>query len=76
MWKNEKFTLTEKNFVKSTTYLVISLVKPLVSRNFCQKLVRVNFRNFHTVLCAVHSAQCRKTKNLLLPKIFSVKLTI
>ena len=39
----------KKNFVKSTTYLVISLVKPLLSRNFCQKCVRVNFRNFHTV---------------------------
>ena len=29
--------------------LAISLVKPLLSRNFCQKNVRVNFRNFHTV---------------------------
>ena len=43
----------KKYFVKSTTYLciylVISLVKPLLSRIFCQKGVRINFRNFHTV---------------------------
>ena len=37
-------------FVKSTIYLVISLVKPLLSRNFCQKCVRVNFRIFHSTL--------------------------
>ena len=29
--------------------LVIPLVKPLLSRNFCQKCVIVYFRNFHTV---------------------------
>ena len=40
---------TEKYFVKSTTYFVISLVNTLVSRNFCQNRVRVNFCNFHTV---------------------------
>ena len=34
---------------RQITYLVISLVKVLLSRNFCQKLVRVNFRNFHSV---------------------------
>jgi len=28
---------------------LISLVKTLLSRNFCQKRVRVNTRNFHTV---------------------------
>ena len=39
----------KKYFVKSTMYLVISLVKELLARNFCQKRVRVNFRNFHTV---------------------------
>ena len=30
--------------------LVISVVKTLLSRNFCHKCVRVNFRNKHTVL--------------------------
>ena len=49
LWKLQKFTVTKKNFVKLTTYLVISLVKMLLSRNFCQKRVTVNFRNFHTV---------------------------
>ena len=29
--------------------LVISLVKAMVSRNFCQKSVRANFCNYHTV---------------------------
>ena len=49
VWKNDKFTLIEKNFVKSTC--VISLLRPLFSRNFCQECVRVNFRNFYTVIC-------------------------
>ena len=29
---------------------VTSLVEQLISRNFCHKSVRENFRNFHTVL--------------------------
>ena len=37
-----------KNF-RQINYLVTLLVKPFLSRNFCQKTVRVNFRNFHTV---------------------------
>ena len=48
VWKNEK-TLTQ-NFFRQINYLVILLVKSLFSRNFCQKRVRVNFCNFHTVL--------------------------
>ena len=48
LWKYKKFTLTEKIF-RQITYLVISLVKLLLSRNFCQKCMRGNFRNFHTV---------------------------
>ena len=47
--KNEKI-LTEKKF-RQINYLVISLVKPLLSLIFCQNCVRVNFRNFHTVQC-------------------------
>ena len=46
VWKN---SLTEI-FFRQINYLVISLVKPLLSRNFCRKCMRVNFRNFHTVL--------------------------
>ena len=37
--KKKKDSLTERIFVKST------LVKMLLSRNFCQKCLRVNFRN-------------------------------
>ena len=39
----------KKYSVKLTTYLVISLVKTLLSRNFCHKCVRLNRSNFHTV---------------------------
>ena len=53
-----KDLLIGKNLVKSTTYIctyfVISLVKPLLSRNFCQKSVRVNY-----------STQCGNYRNLL-----------
>ena len=54
VWKNEKFTLTEKIF-RQINSLVTSLVKNvhvLISRNFCQKMrmVRVNFRNFYIVV--------------------------
>ena len=48
VWKNEKFTLTEKKF-RQINCLVISLVKPMLSRNFCEKCVRENFYNLHTV---------------------------
>ena len=41
VWKNEKFTLTEKIFLQ-INYLVIMLVKTSFSRNFCQKTVKVN----------------------------------
>ena len=43
-----KITPTEKIF-RQNTYLVISLVKLLLSRNFCQNWAGVNSRNFHTV---------------------------
>ena len=48
VWKNRKFSLTDKNF-RQINYLVISLVKPLLLRNFCEKIVREYFCNFHTV---------------------------
>ena len=48
LWKLQKFTLAEKKF-RQINYLVISLVKPLLSRDFCEKSVRENFCNFHTV---------------------------
>ena len=48
VWKNEKFTLIP-NIIREIN-VSTSLVKTLLSRNFCQKSVRVNFRNFHTVV--------------------------
>ena len=36
-------------FSRQINSLVIYLVNALLSRNFCQKTVRVNFRNFHSV---------------------------
>ena len=53
VWKNEKFSLTEKKF-RQIIYLVISIVKLMLSRNFCEKSVRDNFCNFHTVHCSAH----------------------
>ena len=46
MWKNEKFYVSHiKKFREFN-----SLVRLLLSRNFCQKSVRESFRNFHTVI--------------------------
>ena len=36
-WKNEKFTLTEKIFRQIKSF--VTLVKPLLSRNLCQKSI-------------------------------------
>ena len=46
----------KKNIVKLTIHVEISLTKKLLSRNFCQKSVKVNFRNFHTALCTMHTS--------------------
>ena len=51
-WNNVKITFTEI-FFRQINSLVISLVKQLFSQNFCQKNVRVNFHNFHTVFCGM-----------------------
>ena len=62
-----------KNFVKSTRYLVISLEKPLFSRNFCEKSVGENFCNFHTALCGNRkiSSNCLFRKNVTFTKFLS-----
>ena len=44
VWKNEKFSRTEKKKSRQTNSLVI----PMLSRTFCEKNVRENFCNFHT----------------------------
>ena len=36
--------------IRQINSLVISLVKTLVSQNFCQKSVRVNFCNYHNTV--------------------------
>ena len=61
----------EKNFLKKriTSNQLFSLVKPLLSRNFCEKSLRENFCNFHSV-------QCGNYGNLLLPKKYFVKSLI
>ena len=48
VWKNEKFSLIKEIF-RQINSIVTYLVKPLLSRNFSQKCVRENSRNFHTV---------------------------
>ena len=69
VWKNEKFSLTEKIF-REINFLGTSLAKPLISRNFCYKTVAVK-RNFHTVY-----PQCGKTRNSLSLKKNIVKSTV
>ena len=83
--KKKKKLLPIKNFVKST--LVFSLVKTLLSRNFCQIRVTANFRNFHTArtVTLTHFLQkfCESkvftkeiTKQLISRDIFSVEREI
>ena len=52
MWKSAKFSLLHKIFsMKSVLYFFSnSFVKTLLSRNFRQKCVRVNLRNFQTAI--------------------------
>ena len=38
MWKNEIFSLTEKNIVKSTTYLVILSSKTITFTKKCERI--------------------------------------
>ena len=47
--KREILSLSQKKKFRQIHSLVTYLVKPLLSRNFCQKCVREISRNFHTV---------------------------
>ena len=67
VWKNKKFSRTKKIF-RQINSLVTYLVNQLLSRNFCQKWARENFRNFHNVVVEITETQCGKMKNLLSPK--------
>ena len=42
---------------RQINYLVISLMKPVLSRNFCKTSIIANFRNFHTVTLLCHIVQ-------------------
>ena len=61
VWKNDKFSLTEKK-IRQINYLVISLVKPLLSRKFCKKSVREIHCNYiHSVeKCKIYSRLTEK----------------
>ena len=59
-----KFSLIEKIF-REINYLVISLVKTLLSRNFCQKGVKDNFRNFHTAQKFPHCVLLSEISDIL-----------
>ena len=48
LWKKRELHSHRKKFRQ--IYLVFSLVKLLLSRNFCEKSVRENFCNFHIVM--------------------------
>ena len=69
-WKLRKFTSTEKIF-RQNTYLVISLAKLLLSRNFCQNCAGVNSRNFHTVSAVYTSVEMKVLLSLFHEKIVS-----
>ena len=52
--------------------LLTCLVKPLLSRNFCQKCVRENSRNFHTVWHSVEKQEIiSRQKNISSNQLFS-----
>ena len=44
-----KISFTKRK-IREINYLAIYSIKTLLSRNFCQERVRVDFRNFHTML--------------------------
>ena len=77
VWKNEKSTLTRKIF-RGLVYCKHCdfVLNALLSRNFCEKRVRVKFKNFHTELCAreLNSLLHRSTPLILatlVPPIFN-----
>ena len=49
LYDKMKNLLSPKGNFRQSNSLVISFINTLISRNFCQISVRVNFRNFHTV---------------------------
>ena len=75
-------SLSEKIF-REINSLVAYLVKPLHSQNVCQKSMRENFRNFHTVSCSVWKSQNfvltfgkQVSKVLFSRNIFSMRVNV
>ena len=78
VWKNRKFTVASKIF-RQINCFVISFVKTLFSRNFCQKCVRVSFCNFHTVwsrLKVLFHTLLTKNSAIWFPEIFEKRLKL
>ena len=48
VWKNKKFTLTGK-IIRGINLHCNLISKKVISRKFCQNIVRAKFRIFHTV---------------------------
>ena len=71
---NKTFSLTVKIF-REINFFLTSSVKPLLSRNFCQKCVRLKFSFFHTVVSILHSVEKWKIyshwKNISSNQLFS-----
>ena len=68
VWKNVKFTFTEK-FFREINSLVTFLLKTLLSRNFYGKSVRIIFHHFHTVT-KEHSFEIEYLENCIKHHIF------
>ena len=61
---------------RQINFLVTYLVKPLLSRNFCQKCVIENFHNFHTAKSTVKRDHTQKFPwNQLFSNLFSKTFT-
>ena len=71
VWKNQEFSLTLRIF-RQIISLVISLVKTFLSRNFFQKCVRVNFRNYHSVRLPPKAVLGGFFSQVVLPLVVSI----
>jgi len=79
VWKNEKFSLTKKIF-RQNNFLVISLVRLLLSRNICEKMRETKSQQFPH--CALHRVEKREIlchanffpSNQVIAKFFSKTL--
>ena len=72
IWRNffveKREILSHRKLFRQSNSLATYLVKSLLSRNFCQKCVRENSRNFHNRNSVIQVSQCGKTRNLPKPQ--------